>query len=243
MDITVRTVEFHLSNIYSKLEVASRTEAVLKLVEIQLRESTGVSKNDYLRESTVDMGDETTENGGKSISRRIHMRNRLYIIGGGRFLVGGILALVIVAISLVFVGPSIQVADYHTDAEIAQEAIQSGRENFDSAEMRIITDDPVQVGTTVLNQFLKKFRQRETHYGIRLVSYEILELDFIEEANDQLYYTARIKVTPQDKARFIKTLDGVFPYEENDDGMFISFTFTIFQRDDMYKLVDIASDV
>jgi hypothetical protein len=132
--------------------------------------------------------------------------------------------------------------DFHPDEEIAREALQSAEKNFTSTEMTINTEDPVQIGTTVLNQFLKKFRQRETHYGIRLVSYEILELDFVEEANDHLYYTAQIKVIPQDKTRFLKILDDVFPYEDNDDGIFITFGFTVFRQGDMYKLVDVNSD-
>ena len=49
LGVSVRAVEFHLSNIYSKLSVSSRTEAVLKLSELQLRESTG----EELRKSTV----------------------------------------------------------------------------------------------------------------------------------------------------------------------------------------------
>ena len=40
LGIAQRTVEFHLSNIYTKLGVISRTEAALKLADIYLREST-----------------------------------------------------------------------------------------------------------------------------------------------------------------------------------------------------------
>ncbi len=49
LGISVRAVEFHLSNIYTKLNVSSRTEAALKLSKTGLRESTG----DKLRESAV----------------------------------------------------------------------------------------------------------------------------------------------------------------------------------------------
>jgi DNA-binding CsgD family transcriptional regulator len=236
LDITVRTVEFHLSNIYSKLKVASRTEAALKLAGVRLRESTGALEGCYSRESAVDVGNEPADNGGKPVSRRIGVKNWLYIIGGG-LLVVGIVAILVFARSLAWE------SDYHSDEEIAQEAMQSAGENLDSTEMRIVTGDPVQIGTVVLNQFLKKFRQRETHYSIRLVSYEVLELDFIEETPDQLTYTARIKVMPQDRTRFTEILDGVFPYEENDDGIFVSFGFTVFRQGDTYKLVDVSSDM
>ncbi len=51
LGITVRTVEFHLSNIYRKLEVASRTEAVLELGKTRLLESTGNGNPQLAREA------------------------------------------------------------------------------------------------------------------------------------------------------------------------------------------------
>lgn len=70
LGISVRAVEFHLSNIYAKLGVSSRTEAALKLSQTQLRESTG----DTLRESAVLETEEADENIGRSVStQRIPM--------------------------------------------------------------------------------------------------------------------------------------------------------------------------
>ncbi len=66
LGIAVRTVEFHLSNIYAKLDVTSRTEAVLKLSETELRESTG----EQLRESTGHNKADSVHNGEVSISKR-----------------------------------------------------------------------------------------------------------------------------------------------------------------------------
>ncbi len=161
------------------------------------------------------------------------MKNRFYIIGG-------FLAVVIVAVMVVLVRS--QASDFHSDEEIAREALKSAEKYFNSTEMKISAQDPVQIGTTVLNQFLKQFRQRETHYGIRLVSYEILALDFVEESNDHLYYTADIKVTPQDETIFLKIIGGAIPYEEDDDDVFITFGFTVFRQGNLYKLVDINSE-
>jgi DNA-binding CsgD family transcriptional regulator len=236
LHITVRTVEFHLTNIYGKLGVASRTEAALKLAKNQLRESTGDSKGSYLGESTVDMEGAPAENGRKPISRRIRVNRQLYVIGGC------FLAVVMVVVLIVLVGPLTRGADYHSDEEIAQQALRSAADNFDKTEMNIANDDPLHIGTVVLNQFLRAFRQRKTHYGIRLSSYEIVELEHVKEAHNQLYYTARVRVVPQDRARFAKILDGVFPYEENADGVFVSLKFTVLRQQDTYKLVDVASE-
>jgi DNA-binding CsgD family transcriptional regulator len=137
LDITIRTVEFHLSNIYRKLEVASRTEAVLKLAETRLRESTGGLESGDLRESAVDVGRAPADNGRKSISRGIRVKNWFYILGGS------FLAVVVVVVLIVFVRPLTQVAGNHSDEEIAQEALQSAAGILDGTEMRIVDDDPV----------------------------------------------------------------------------------------------------
>ncbi len=70
LGVSNRTVEFHLSNIYTKLGVASRTEAVLKLSASRLRESAGKAALETLRDSAVEKGGENAENRGVQIQRR-----------------------------------------------------------------------------------------------------------------------------------------------------------------------------
>jgi len=60
LDITVRTVEFHLKNIYAKFQVSSRIELILKLGR-----ATGVAKSKELWSSTVDGRRENTDNGDR----------------------------------------------------------------------------------------------------------------------------------------------------------------------------------
>jgi DNA-binding CsgD family transcriptional regulator len=70
LGISDRTVEFHLKNIYAKLHVRSRTEAVLSL---------GKSTGPQPALSTVAETGENTDNDGEPIpTRRLPMKNMLY---------------------------------------------------------------------------------------------------------------------------------------------------------------------
>jgi DNA-binding CsgD family transcriptional regulator len=60
LDISIRTVEFHLKNVYVKFQVSSRIELILKLGQ-----ATGAAKIEELGYSTVDPREENTENGGR----------------------------------------------------------------------------------------------------------------------------------------------------------------------------------
>ena len=92
LNISVRAVEFHLSNIYAKLGVASRTEAVLKLTNTPIREST----DDNLRESVIDGLDTISDNGRKSITWRSPMKKLLLAICGTLLTTVLIIALILI---------------------------------------------------------------------------------------------------------------------------------------------------
>jgi DNA-binding CsgD family transcriptional regulator len=65
LGISTRTVEFHLGNIYNKLQVNSRSEAILNLSSKHLWESTGISTGNNLREDTVEFRGQEGHNKGK----------------------------------------------------------------------------------------------------------------------------------------------------------------------------------
>lgn len=95
LGVSTRTVEFHLSNIYKKLGVASRTEAVLEISNQRPRKSTGIEQSGDLRKSTVEEAKKSAENGDRLIQlRRQKMKNVVYI------LTSGVLLILIIVISL-----------------------------------------------------------------------------------------------------------------------------------------------
>ncbi|MBL8101129.1 MAG: response regulator transcription factor [Anaerolineales bacterium] len=83
LGVSVRTVEFHLSNIYARLNTRSRTEAVIKLTELNLRKTAGKNTSKVLRKSTVTKKGQRVENGGNQIKRRFPMKNLLIGITAG----------------------------------------------------------------------------------------------------------------------------------------------------------------
>ena len=78
LGLSVRAVEFHLGNIYTRLGVTSRTEAALILQQRALRQSTGTE----LWQSTTSEAGQTGENGENSLpNRRLPMKKRLPALG------------------------------------------------------------------------------------------------------------------------------------------------------------------
>ena len=69
LGISIRTVEFHLKNIYAKFQVSSRIELILKLGYAphpsRMQVPGGGANIEDLGHSTVDRGGENAENGGR----------------------------------------------------------------------------------------------------------------------------------------------------------------------------------
>lgn len=103
LGVSVRAVESHLSKIYSKLGVSSRTEAALQLSRVQLRESTGGGA----RESTVSEIEESDDNGVTSISTRRIPMNSSFLVGLS----------ILIATSIFCVGSIVQMAKERGAAE------------------------------------------------------------------------------------------------------------------------------
>lgn len=149
LGVSVRAVEFHLSNIYVKLDVSSRTEAVLKLSEMHLRESTGAD----LRESTVVEMEEPAENGEMSLStRRIPMKNFGHLFGG-------LFAVTLVVMLVVFNLPA-KIADVYP-------AIATPTP---TASVTISTGTPTPI-VSAKDHILGQIRQLVAEYGQAIQAY------------------------------------------------------------------------
>ena len=83
LGISIRTVEFHATRIYAKLGVSSRVEAIVKLLEEDLRKTAG-EKDADLGVSPVAAQNISSLNKGKSTSNlwRIVMRKSFYVLLG-----------------------------------------------------------------------------------------------------------------------------------------------------------------
>ncbi len=102
LDISIRTAEFHASNIYAKLGVSSRAEAIIRLSEANLRESTGENLREpepNLRGTTVAPMPGTSENKAtfSGLNRRPPMKKILLIIAA---LVAGVCLLAVFGVLL-----------------------------------------------------------------------------------------------------------------------------------------------
>jgi DNA-binding CsgD family transcriptional regulator len=80
MGVSVRTVEFHLSKIYSRLEVHSRTEAIIKLNQRSLEEPASKNTSGVLGESTVARQDQRADNEGNQKQRRFPVKTILTVL-------------------------------------------------------------------------------------------------------------------------------------------------------------------
>lgn len=149
LGISTRTVEFHLSNIYARLDTRSRTEAVVKLTEMNMRKTAGKSTRRNLRKSTVAEEKRSSENDGNQIKRSFPMKNLL--IG----LAIGVALTIVVAFAFTFMnrdGGSVfeNKVSTHTPVPFEPNSIEMGPTPTPILQPSTFEETPTMVPTSTL---------------------------------------------------------------------------------------------
>jgi DNA-binding CsgD family transcriptional regulator len=87
LHLTPRTIEYHLTNIYNKLGVGSRSEAVLKLTQSNLRFPAN-DNEEIIRKSTIEFHDNSSDNLEKPITPWRKNMKKYFIVFGSVILIG-----------------------------------------------------------------------------------------------------------------------------------------------------------
>jgi hypothetical protein len=175
LGISESAVEYHLGNIYKKLQVHSRIEAVL-----QLGKSISKGTKNELGESIVAINGDPIENGGNSISPlRFSMNKIFYIVGSS------LLVIVLVAI-IVFTNKPTQNADDITGSiESPQTDIPFQTANTPEGNMSLPTDIPLTIAEV---EHLTGFDVKEPTYLPTGVSFEYATYQTSPYPRAILYY-------------------------------------------------------
>jgi DNA-binding CsgD family transcriptional regulator len=196
LGITVRTVEFHITNILAKVGVSSRAEAIVKLSETDLRESTGIAKDENPRESTVEKEEPPVQNvNDQTLNRRSGMNKRVSTI------------IIVVLVIFVFLCLFIFVWNYSPSKGSTHGSVGSPTE-IETIPALVVTSRPSETPTPTLSpreKNLAQARQMVAQYD-QAVKDEMQKGNF-ENSQDPKTGKERIIFKGDSQERILKLYD------------------------------------
>lgn len=203
LDISVRTVEFHLKNIYKKLQVTSRAEAILRLGKTTASAEPVVKRV----ESPVDGGQAAVENG-----RNIFPTRRLLMKHWFTITLGGLLIIFIAVAAVVFLRGKVTATTAPTPISPAATSSAGTPITFYASRFNL----PPALGTRTLNEVIQASNEYAalwpTHTRAIVADYPLQNTTY--QPQIRIFFTEEYAQLSPDAATAIQSLQAILKSQQ-----------------------------